>query len=47
MNDNHIKGLQEALALSPDNLPLRLMLAEGLLKVSRLNESEDEFKKKY
>lgn len=45
MNDNHIKGLQEALALSPDNLPLRLMLAEGLLKVSRLNESEDEFKK--
>jgi SpoVK/Ycf46/Vps4 family AAA+-type ATPase len=45
MNDNHIKGLQEALALSPDNLPLRLMLAEVLLKVSRLNESEDEFKK--
>jgi len=43
MNDSTISGLREALKHSPDNAPLRLLLAETLLTLNRLDEAEDEF----
>ena len=43
MNDNHIDSLKEALKYSPDNVPLRLLLAESLLNSNRLEEAEVEF----
>lgn len=43
MNDAHIESLREALALSPDNIPLQLMLADALLQANRLDEAEKEF----
>lgn len=43
MDANTIKTLKEALELSPDNIPLRLMLAKGLLEVGMLEEAEEEF----
>jgi transitional endoplasmic reticulum ATPase len=39
-----IESLREALSLSPDNLPLRLLLADHLLKANQLNEAEVEFR---
>ncbi len=45
MNSDSIKILQEALALSPENIPLRLHLADSLLDVNQLEEAEEEFKK--
>ncbi len=39
-----IESLREALSLSPNNLPLRLLLADHLLKASLLEEAEAEFR---
>ena len=39
-----IESLREALSLSPNNVPLRLLLADHLLKASLLNEAETEFR---
>lgn len=43
MNDNIIDSLREALQYSPNNTPLRLLLAETLLSLSRLEEAETEY----
>ncbi len=43
MNDTTIDSLKEALKHSPDNSPLRLLLAETLLNLNRLEEAEQEF----
>lgn len=40
---DHIKSLQEALAFSPDNVPLRLHLAEVLLREKRYAESAEQY----
>ena len=42
MND-HIKSLQEALQVSPDNVPLRLHLAEVLLREKMYGESAAQY----
>jgi AAA+ superfamily predicted ATPase len=39
-----LAALREALKLSPDNLPLRLHLAESLRGLGRLDEAEQEYK---
>jgi transitional endoplasmic reticulum ATPase len=43
MNDNTINSLREALKHSPDNTPLRFLLAENLLALNRLAEAEAEY----
>jgi transitional endoplasmic reticulum ATPase len=43
MDNNAIDSLREALKLSPDNVPLKLHLAETLLNAARLDEAEKEF----
>jgi transitional endoplasmic reticulum ATPase len=43
MNDNTIDSLKEALKHSPDNTPLRLLLADALLAFNRLEEAEEEY----
>ncbi len=43
-DDDTIRQLQEALRLSPDNLPLRRMLAERLLALGLHTEAEVEFR---
>jgi transitional endoplasmic reticulum ATPase len=43
MNDNTIDGLKEALKQSPDNSPLRLLLADTLFAMNRLDEAEMEY----
>ncbi len=43
MNDSTINSLREALKYSPDNKHLRLLLAETLLGLNRLEEAEKEF----
>lgn len=43
MNSNTVDGLREALKHSPDNIPLRLLLAENLLSLRMLEEAEAEF----
>lgn len=43
MNENTIDSLREALRHSPNNTPLRLLLAETLLGLNRLEEAETEF----
>jgi SpoVK/Ycf46/Vps4 family AAA+-type ATPase len=43
MNDNTIDSLREALKHSPDNAPLRLLLAETLTTLNRLEEAEAEY----
>ncbi len=43
MNDNTINSLREALKHSPDNNPLRLLLADNLLNANRLEEAEIEY----
>ncbi|NOT74547.1 MAG: AAA family ATPase [Cyclobacteriaceae bacterium] len=40
-----IENLREALRLSPDNLPLRMLLAENLLNEKLFEEAETEYKK--
>jgi transitional endoplasmic reticulum ATPase len=42
MNDQ-LNNLREALAHSPNNIPLRLMFADALLQVNQLDEAEQEF----
>jgi transitional endoplasmic reticulum ATPase len=42
--DEVIKNLRDALLLSPDNIPLRLSLAETLLSQQKIDEAEKEFK---
>jgi SpoVK/Ycf46/Vps4 family AAA+-type ATPase len=44
MNDESIQSLREALNVSPDNIPLRLHLAESLLFLNKMDEAEKEFK---
>jgi transitional endoplasmic reticulum ATPase len=43
MNDNTIDSLRDALAHSPDNTPLRFLLADTLLSLNRLDEAETEY----
>ncbi len=43
MNDNAIDSLKEALKHSPDNIPLRVLLADTLLTQNRLEEAETEY----
>lgn len=43
MNDNTIDSLREALNHSPENTPLRFLLAETLLTLNRLEEAEAEY----
>jgi transitional endoplasmic reticulum ATPase len=43
MNDSTIDSLREALKHSPDNTPLRLLLADTLLTLNRLEEAETEY----
>ena len=43
MNDNTIDSLREALKHSPDNAPLRFLLADNLLNMNRLEEAENEY----
>lgn len=43
MNENTIDSLREALRHSPNNTPLRLLLAETLLSLNRLEEAETEY----
>jgi len=43
VNDTTIDSLREALKHSPDNNPLRLLLADTLLSLNRLDEAEAEF----
>jgi transitional endoplasmic reticulum ATPase len=43
MSEETIQNLQEALKQSPDNIPLRQMLADALLQLNKLEEAEMEF----
>jgi transitional endoplasmic reticulum ATPase len=43
MNENTIESLREALRHSPNNTPLRLLLADTLLGLNRLEEAEAEY----
>ncbi len=43
-SDSTIQSLIEALQVSPDNLPLRMHLAETLLNLGRAEESESEYR---
>lgn len=43
MNETTIASLREALRHSPDNAPLRLLLADHLLAMNRLEEAEAEY----
>jgi transitional endoplasmic reticulum ATPase len=43
MNESTIQSLREALKHSPDNIPLRMLLAETLLTMNRLDEAEAEY----
>ncbi len=43
MNENTIDSLREALKHSPDNTPLRYLLADTLLTLNRLEEAEAEY----
>src|SRR5690242_4748265 len=44
MNENTIESLREALKHSPNNTPLRLLLADTLLGLNRLEEAEVEYR---
>jgi SpoVK/Ycf46/Vps4 family AAA+-type ATPase len=43
MNDNTIDSLREALRHSPENIPLRFLLADNLLTLGKLEEAEVEY----
>ncbi len=45
MSKESIEPLRAALAVSPDNIPLRRHLADTLYSVSRFNEAIDEYRK--
>ncbi len=44
MDENTLKSLREALQFSPDNVPLRLHLADSLMAMGNFEEAETEFK---
>lgn len=44
MDQNAINNLREALSHSPDNIPLRLHLAQSLMQLFQYQEAEQEFK---
>jgi cytochrome c-type biogenesis protein CcmH/NrfG len=44
MQEELIQNLREALKLSPQNIPLRLTLAEALLNNNVMQEAEAEYK---
>ena len=44
MEDENIKSLQEALSFSPDNVPLRLHLAELLLQNKMIAEAAEHWR---
>ncbi|WP_343704395.1 AAA family ATPase [Chitinophaga sp.] len=44
MTQSTIDSLREALRFSPENVPLRLHLAETLLQLNRLDEAEKEYR---
>lgn len=44
MENENIKNLQEALSLSPENIPLRLHLAELLFQEKMISEAADQFR---
>src|SRR5690606_40452474 len=44
MDDSTINNLREALKYSPDNIPLKIHLAESLLALNRFEEAEKEYK---
>jgi SpoVK/Ycf46/Vps4 family AAA+-type ATPase len=44
MDNTTIESLREALKFSPDNIPLRLHLADTLLNMNRVEEAEKEYK---
>jgi transitional endoplasmic reticulum ATPase len=44
MDEQGLKSLKEALSVSPDNVPLRLMLAHALLANEQHDEAEPHFK---
>jgi transitional endoplasmic reticulum ATPase len=43
VNESAIESLREALKHSPDNTPLRMLLADTLLSLNRLDEAEREY----
>jgi SpoVK/Ycf46/Vps4 family AAA+-type ATPase len=43
MDNSTVENLREALKYSPDNVPLRMHLAETLFKLNRLDEAEAEY----
>lgn len=43
MDESTINSLRDALSFSPENIPLRLHLAETFFKLNRLDEAEAEF----
>ena len=43
MENEAIKNLREALSFSPDNIPLRLHLAQSLMDINLLDEAEIEY----
>jgi transitional endoplasmic reticulum ATPase len=43
MDENTINNLREALKFSPDNIPLKLHLAETLLNAGKMDEAEKEY----
>lgn len=43
-NDDSIDGLREALRVSPDNVPLRIHLANTLMGLGRFSDAEIEFR---
>ena len=45
MSDDPLGELREAVRLSPENIPLRLHLADSLLKSGKAEESEQEYRK--
>jgi transitional endoplasmic reticulum ATPase len=44
MNEDSIQSLREALNFSPENVPLRIHLADSLLNLNKLEEAEKEYK---
>src|SRR5882724_11086958 len=43
-NEDAVAGLREALRGSPDNLPIRIALAEMLMGLGRYEEAETEYR---
>ena len=44
LSDESVRALREALKFSPENLPLRLHLAQTLMSLGRLDEAEVEYR---